>query len=328
MEADLVAKAGVDFLAIPAAGVHGVGLIRLPGNIAKIVAGTFAARKILNGFKPDVLFFTGGYVAVPVAIAGLRIPTVLFIPDIEPGLALKFLATFADRIMLTVEESKKYFSNRKELVVTGYPVRRELSSWSLEEAYQFFDFNPDIPTLVVTGGSLGSLTINKALVEILPELLQDLQIIHITGELTWPQFANVKNNLPPFKAERYQNYPYLHQEMGAAFRIADLILSRAGASTIGEYPQFGVPAILVPYPYAWRYQKVNAEYLQSSGAAVVLRDAELPNQLMSTIKRIFNEPGCLQGMKDAMQNLAHQNAAKAIADQIFEVANTREVMRN
>lgn len=328
MEADLVAKAGVDFVAIPAAGVHAVGLTRLPGNIAKILAGTFSAFRILRSFKPDVLFFTGGYVAVPVAIAGFRIPTVLFIPDIEPGLALKFLATFADHIVLTVEESKKFFSNRKESVVTGYPVRRELSSWSLEDAYRFFNFNPNLPTLVVTGGSLGSLTINKALVAILPELLEDFQVIHIAGELTWPQFAHVKDNLSPSQTERYRSFPYLHQEIGAAFRIADLILSRAGASSIGEYPHFGIPAILVPYPHAWRYQKVNADYLRRHGAAVVLEDAELSTQLMSTISDIFREPGCLQRMKDAMKNLNRQNAAKAIADQIFEVVSTRDVMRN
>lgn len=328
METDLVTKAGVAFESIPAAGVHGVGLRRLPGNIVQILAGIFSARSVLQKFKPDVLFFTGGYVAVPVAFAGFRIPTVLYIPDIEPGLALKFLATFADRIALTVDESRKYFSRRKELVVTGYPVRKELSSWSLDEAYHFFNLSPDLPTLFVTGGSLGSLTINKSLVAVLPQLLQEMQVIHLTGALTWPQFAEVKENLEPSLAKRYRNFPYLHREMGAAYRIANLVLSRAGASSIGEYPHFGIPAILVPYPHAWRYQKINADYLSQNGAAVVLQDSDLPMQLAPTVTRLIREPEDLKKMKQAMMNLDRQNSAKAIADQIFLAARNRHLMRH
>lgn len=328
MEIDLVTKAGVAFESIPAAGVHGVGLQRLPGNIVQILGGTYSARKVLRKFKPDVLFFTGGYVAVPVAFAGFRIPTVLYVPDIEPGLALKFLATFADRIALTVEESRKFFSRRKELVVTGYPVRKELLTWSLDEAYRFFKFSPSLPTLLVTGGSLGSLTINKSLVAVLPQLLQEMQVVHITGTLTWPQFAEVKEGLEPSLAERYRNYPYLHQEMGAAYRIANLVLSRAGASSIGEYPHFGIPAILVPYPHAWRYQKVNADYLSRNGAAVLLQDSELPRRLAPTVTRLIRESERLEKMKEAMMNLDRQNSAKAIADQISLAARTRNPMRH
>jgi UDP-N-acetylglucosamine:LPS N-acetylglucosamine transferase len=101
MEADLVTRAGINYTTIPAAGVHGVGLKALPGNLARLVRGFGAARKVLNKFNPNVMFFTGGYVAGPVALAGRKIPTAIYVPDIEPGFALKLLAWFADRIAVT-----------------------------------------------------------------------------------------------------------------------------------------------------------------------------------------------------------------------------------
>ena len=188
MEADLVMRTGINFTTIPAAGVHGVGLKTLPGNIARLMRGYAAARKILRAFKPDVMFFTGGYVAGPVALAGTKIPTAIYVPDIEPGLALKLLSRFADRIAVTAEDSRKYFSKKDRVVVTGYPVRSDLSKWEKAEAYQAFGFSADLPTLLVTGGSLGALSINEALTTSLPVLLQEMQIIHLTGARTWDQF--------------------------------------------------------------------------------------------------------------------------------------------
>jgi UDP-N-acetylglucosamine--N-acetylmuramyl-(pentapeptide) pyrophosphoryl-undecaprenol N-acetylglucosamine transferase len=328
MEADLVKKAGVEFDEIPAAGVHGVGLRRLPGNAVQILRGMIAARKVLAQFNPDVLFFTGGYVAVPMALTGYRKPIVLYTPDIEPGLALKVLALFADRIAVTAPESKEFFLERKSVIVSGYPVRSGLSSWSMEDAIQVFGFTADLPTLLVTGGSLGSLTINKALVAVLPELLQEMQIVHITGQLTWPQFSELRASLPEDLAGRYRNYPYLHDEMGAAFRIADLVLSRAGASSIGEYPHFGIPAILVPYPHAWRYQKVNADYLARKGAAVILNDADLASRLRSTVLDLIRSPARLRRMKNAMEALRGKDAATVIAEQINQVAASNTHNRN
>lgn len=320
MEADLVVKAGVDFLTIPAAGVHGVGVRRLPANLWQLLRGLFSARKILQQLKPDALFFTGGYVAVPMALAGLRLPTVLYIPDIEPGLALKFLSFFADHIAVTVEATKAYLPKSRTMTVTGYPVRATLASWERQEAYQVFEFSPNLPTLLVTGGSLGSLTINKALVHILPDLLTTMQVIHITGKLTWSQFQDVRQELPPQLAPRYRSYPYLHEQMGAAFSIADLVVSRAGASSIGEYPHFGIPAILVPYPHAWQYQKVNADYLVHQGAALMIEDADLPTRLLPLIQELVQDPQRRQVMKAAMQALAGVEAAKSISDLIVACA--------
>ena len=129
MEADLVTRAGINFTTIPAAGVHGVGLKALPGNLARLMRGYGAARKVLRAFKPNAMFFTGGYVAGPVAVAGRKIPTAIYVPDIEPGLALKLLARFADRIAVTAEDSRPYFPQDERVVVTGYPVRAGMAKW-------------------------------------------------------------------------------------------------------------------------------------------------------------------------------------------------------
>ncbi len=322
MEAELIDRAGVTFRSLPAAGVHGVGLRRLPGNLRQLGRGYVASRQLLEDFQPDVLFFTGGYVAAPVALAGLRIPTLLFVPDIEPGMALKFLSRFADCIAVTVEESKRYFPSKKRVVVTGYPTRAELSSWEKEAAYRLFGFTPELPTLLVTGGSLGALSINRALVPVLPDLLKEMQIIHLTGERTWPQFEEVRQALPSELEPRYQAYPYLHEEMGAAFSIADLVISRAGASSLGEYPHFGIPAILVPYPHAWRYQKVNAAYLEGRGAAVQVPDDELAEVILPLVRDLMRDDERRRRMQTAMQSLRKPRPEAAIADLICEMTQS------
>ncbi|HMT19841.1 MAG TPA: glycosyltransferase, partial [Promineifilum sp.] len=124
---------------------------------------------------------------------------------------------------------------------------------SKAEALAQFDLLPGRPTLFVFGGSRGARNINRALMAALPELLQSAQIIHVSGELTWPEGETNAATLPNDLRRFYRPYPYLHEEMGAAFRAADLALARAGASMLGESPAFGLPSILVPLTFAWRY---------------------------------------------------------------------------
>lgn len=347
MEEALVNRAGISYRSISAAGVHGVGLRALPKNIFKLIRGVNESKKILKEFKPDVLFFTGGYVAAPMALAGRKIPTVLYVPDIEPGLALKFLANFADVITLTVDDSRKYFSSSKNLVITGYPLRAGLSNWSRTST---FDFAPAAvldnsdsalaavlggedaalsklkkldstkPVLLVTGGSKGARSINTAVIKHLKQILEIAQVIHITGETDYEVIEKtVQTSLPKDLIKHYHLMPYLH-EMGAALAVADLVLSRAGASSLGEYPYYELPAVLVPYPYAWRYQKVNADYLVEKNAAVLLKDEDLENHLFSVIKDILMNESKRQTMKTAMKTLSKPNAADLIASQLVELA--------
>jgi UDP-N-acetylglucosamine--N-acetylmuramyl-(pentapeptide) pyrophosphoryl-undecaprenol N-acetylglucosamine transferase len=322
MEEELVKRENVSFEAIPAAGVHGVGARALPGNLMRLTRGFLAARRVLASYRPDVLLFTGGYVAVPMALAARtplknldRPANLLYVPDIEPGLALKTLARFADCIALTVEESRAYFPNHPNLVITGYPIRPALKTWDIARARRTLQLRAGLPSLLVFGGSLGARSINRALLSSLPELLPEMQIVHVTGKLDWEEVSSVHTEIQktnPDLAERYHIFPYLHEEMGAALTAADLVVSRAGASVLGEFPNFGLPAILVPYPYAWRYQKVNAEYMQMHGAAVLMLDEELPERIVSLVKDLMNDEGKLAAMRQAMQGLATPHAAEAI----------------
>jgi UDP-N-acetylglucosamine--N-acetylmuramyl-(pentapeptide) pyrophosphoryl-undecaprenol N-acetylglucosamine transferase len=320
MEADLVQRAGVDFRTIPAAGLHGVDLRQYPSNLAAIWRGIQAAASILNEFEPDVLFFTGGFVAVPMAFAGRKIPSLLFVPDIEPGMALKALAAFAKRITVTSEESRQYFSNRADVVVTGYPVRADLIAWDKRASRLHLDIRGDLPVVLVFGGSKGARSINQALLENLTGLLERVEVVHISGELDWPVVERARENLSIDQAQRYHAFAYLHEDMGAALSAADLVVSRAGASALGEFPQFGLPAILVPYPHAWRYQKINAENLAKNGAAIVLEDARLKSGLLMTIEKLLENPQKLVDMRSAMLARSSQDAAGKIAAQLSQLA--------
>ncbi len=315
-------RAGISYRSIPAAGVHGVGLRSLPGNVTKLTRGVLASRRILREFKPDVLFFTGGYVAAPMAVAGVRIPTALYVPDIEPGLALKFLARFADVVAVTAPESNQYFANSSKLVLTGYPLRADLSTWPREKATQHFGLDSTKPTLLVTGGSKGARSINMAVLKNLNALLEIAQIIHVTGSLDWSVVEKRMQELPAHLSHFYHAMPYSH-EMGAALSAADLVLSRAGASTLGEYPFFGLPAVLVPYPYAWRYQKINADYLVKRNGAIILQDELLEDKLLPVMKDLLNNKTKLSAMRAAMHTLSQPNAAELIATQLLELAGEK-----
>jgi UDP-N-acetylglucosamine--N-acetylmuramyl-(pentapeptide) pyrophosphoryl-undecaprenol N-acetylglucosamine transferase len=280
-----------------------------------------ASLKILKQFKPDVLFYTGGYVAIPMAFAGWRIPSVLFVPDIEPGLALKVLSRFARTIALATGTSRSYFPASKHLEVTGYPVRPELSQWTRENACAKLKLRPDLPTLLFFGGSLGARSINRSVIHNLTELLQRAQVVHITGNLDWEEVQAARSSLPSALLERYHTFAYLHEEMGAALASADLVISRAGASTLGELPFFGLPAILIPYPHAWRYQKVNAGYLQDHEGAVLLQDELIPDQLFPLICSLLDTPQKLEHMREKMASLRQPQAAENIAHLIVATAH-------
>jgi len=317
MEESLVKRQGITFQSIPAAGVHGVGLVTLPRNLAMIGRGVFAARRILNEFKPDVMFFTGGYVAVPVALAGRSIPSMLYVPDIEPGMALKSLAGFSDVITVTTGGSQKFFN--KKVFEMGYPLRADLAIWDRSTAHRHLGISGQLPVLLVFGGSKGARSINLAVLNNLRGLLEKFEVVHLSGEMDWQLVKHNREQLPMDLAARYHALPYLH-DMGSALAAADLVLSRAGASALGEFPLFGLPAVLVPYPHAWRYQKVNADYLARRGAAVILEDHLLDKDLMATLNVLIGNPNKLKAMRAAMFELSHPRAAEKIASALIELA--------
>ena len=317
MEESLVKRQGIPFQSIPAAGVHGVSPLVLPRNLLLLGRGVLAAYGILNTFKPDVLFFTGGYVAAPMAFAGRSIPSLLYVPDIEPGVAIKSIARFADILAVTTDQSQKYFN--KQVYETGYPIRPDLALWDRKTAHQHLGISGKLPVLLVVGGSKGAHSINQAVLHNLRPLLERCEIIHLTGEGDWQLVQGTREQLPVDLAAHYHALSYLH-EMGAALAASDLVVARAGASALGEFPLFALPAILVPYPHAWRYQKVNADYLARRGAAIMLPDNRLNDELLTTLTVLLQNPNKLKAMRAAMFELSHPRAAEKIASALLTLA--------
>lgn len=321
MEEQLVPRAGLRLETVAGGPIAGVSRSQQLRNGAKLMLSVASAYRIIGRFDPSVLFLTGGYVNAPVALAAKlrRVPSAIYLPDVEPGAAIKRIQPLVDKIACTSEASAEFLPVKK-LVVTGYPVRQELRSaltLNVAEARKQFDLDTDRPTLFVFGGSRGAQSINRALMAILLELLQTIQVIHVSGTLTWNEVEAFADTLPTELRRWYRPKPYLHEEMGVAFRAADLIVARAGASMLGESPAFGVPAILVPYPYAWRYQKVNADYLVNNNAGFRLDDEAMAEKLLPAIQSLLHDEARLTAMKAAARALDRPDSAEKIANVLF-----------
>lgn len=314
IERDLVARAGLAYRSIAAGGLHGLGAFAQIRNGVKLIAGTVQAWRSIGQWRPDVMLTTGGFVAAPVAVACWlrRVPIVLYLPDVEPGQAVKFVARFATTITVTTDESKAYFPG-KNVIATGYPTRSDLGKADRAAARQRFELASDRATLLVTGGSKGARSLNRAIMANLATLLARYQIIHISGATDAVEVRGAYEALPVELKPHYHVFEYVH-DMGLALAAADLVISRAGASVLGEYPLFGLPSILVPYPYAWRYQKVNAQALVTRGAAVMVEDGALSEQLLPTIEQVLGDAARLTAMRAAARSLARPDPAQAIAD--------------
>ncbi len=316
VEEQLVARAGLRFVGVPAAGVHGLAPRQAARNLVKLMRGWGVAYRLGRRERPAALFATGGYASVPVALAAwaLRVPILVYLPDIEPGWAVRFIARLAARVAVTVEDSRAYFPARK-VVVTGYPVRIEFHGLGQAEARTSLGLVPDVPVLLVIGGSRGARGINRALSKVLEPVLELAQVVHVSGELDWPWVAERRESLPAALRARYHAFPYLH-EIGLALAAADLALCRAGAMTLGELPFFGLPAVLVPYPHAWRYQRVNAEWLVKRGAAIALENGRLSEELLPTVRRLLSDRVALAEMAERMRALARPDAAARLAKEL------------
>ena len=288
----LVRKSGIPFAAyheVQAGPIHGLAAFTVLASAAKLSLGSLQAFKKLRSIRPGVALLTGGWANLPLALAARMqgIPIVIYLPDIEPGLTIRSLQRFAARVATTVDESAKYFPAGKT-VVTGYPLQGNRLQAKREQAIRRFELNPCCKTVLVFGGSRGARNINIALGDCLPRLLDEgLQIIHITGDFDWERSMS---QLATYRRHpQYRPFPYLHEDMALAFAAADLAVCRAGASALAELPLFALPAILVPYPYAWRYQSVNADYLSERGAALRLNDEDMASSLYDWIIMLIRD---------------------------------------
>ena len=327
MEEGLVQQAELGFKGLAAGGLRGMGVLSQVRSSFRIASSVGKARTILAEFEPDVVLVTGGYACVSVALGAWlsSIPVVIFLPDIVPGLAIRFLGQFAERIAVTSEESYHYF-RREKVNVTGYPVRSTTYGLNKTEARRSLGLDPEEKTLLVFGGSRGARSINRALVAGLRELLPICQIVHISGRLDNDWVTGAAKRLPETLRPRYHLHAYLH-DMPQALVAADLALARAGAATLGEFPAAELPSVLVPYPHSGQHQTPNANYMERNGAAQVLADDELEEKLVSTISGLLNDQEMLGQMRESARAMARSDAAAAIAELLWTLARRRMARR-
>jgi UDP-N-acetylglucosamine--N-acetylmuramyl-(pentapeptide) pyrophosphoryl-undecaprenol N-acetylglucosamine transferase len=179
----------------------------------------------------------------------------------------------------------------------------------------------DWPVLLVFGGSRGARAINRAVTAHLEDYLAVSQVFHVSGSLDEAWVQARRDELPPDLQARYHVSAYVHEEKVETFLAADLIIARAGASVMGELPAVGLPAVLVPYPYAGAHQTLNANYLARHQAAVVIEDASLSKMLKETVINLLSNKEKLQAMSQACKSLAQPDAAARLAQEILEVGS-------
>jgi UDP-N-acetylglucosamine--N-acetylmuramyl-(pentapeptide) pyrophosphoryl-undecaprenol N-acetylglucosamine transferase len=322
IEASLVTRAGVRFAAVPAGGLHGLAPQRAARNLVRLLQGCRATYRLARQERPAALLVTGGHTSVPVALAcwALRVPIMVYLPDIEPGLAVRLISRLATRVAVTVPDSQEFFPARK-VTVTGYPVRAAFGSVDRATARASLGFTDVEPVVLVLGGSTGARGINRALGAVLEEALDLVQVVHVSGERDWEWVSERKEVLPEALKPRYRIAPYLHtDQLGVAFAAADLAVCRAGASTLGELPYFGLPAVVVPYPHAWRYQRTNADWLTERGAAIRLDEERLADELVPMLRNLIMDRGRLRTMRECMRSLAQPDAACRLAAELRALA--------
>jgi UDP-N-acetylglucosamine--N-acetylmuramyl-(pentapeptide) pyrophosphoryl-undecaprenol N-acetylglucosamine transferase len=327
VEAGLVGRAAIPFAGIGATGLRGKGPRDVARGGLKLARGFWQARQLVAGFRPDVVFVTGGYVCGPVVGAAwlARVPVLIYLPDIEPGLAIRFLARFARRVAVTAAGSLRFF-RPGQAVVTGYPVRDGLFGRDHSAARGCLGLTSQsavaeaLPVLLVFGGSQGSHSINQAIVRGIGTLLDAAEVIHLTGSRDFEWVQSQRAALREDLRGRYHVYSYLDEQMVDALAAADLAVARAGASTLGELPAAGLPAVLVPYPYAGAHQWANANFLVGAGAAVTVDDAAVETQLVATALDLLLDADRRTAMGRAMRGLARPDAVARIAHELSELA--------
>jgi UDP-N-acetylglucosamine--N-acetylmuramyl-(pentapeptide) pyrophosphoryl-undecaprenol N-acetylglucosamine transferase len=318
LEGRLVAAAGYEIRYISAKGMRGKGAAARVRSVASIGVGFMQSLALLRRFRPDIVYGSGGYASAAVVLAAscLRRRIVIQEQNSIPGLTNRFLARFARKVYLGFEKASSYFGNHRGLVVTGNPLRAEILSPGPVDVRAEFGIEGNGPVLLVFGGSQGARTLNRAAAEYLLAHPGVRAIIQ-TGD---QDFAWMQEKLGAL-ASRVCVRPYL-EAMHRAYAAATVCLSRAGAMTVSELAAAGVPSILVPYPHAADdHQSSNAAFLAEAGGAIVIRDADLnKDTLSSALDPLLADPARLAAMRSALGRAARKDAAKIIADDVLAVA--------
>lgn len=321
LEKKIVPAAGFDLETIPARG-FGRSLRRLGPFSRDLWRGLRRARRLITSFQPDVVFGTGGYVAAPVMLAALlaRRPAAVHEQNALPGLANRMLAPLVQRVCISFEESRSAFPRRSRTVFTGNPRASEVAAVERAAAQEQLQLDPSLQTILVYGGSRGAFRINEVIVEFLKEgwLLPETQLLYVTGEIYYHRVKEQLGLLP----QRLRLYPYL-EEMPAALAAADLVITRAGATTLAEITALGLPAVLVPSPNVVNnHQYYNARLLERAGAALLIEEKEFNRyRLRRELERFRAEPALLKQMACSGAKLAVPDAAARLYRCLCEIAS-------
>ena len=241
----------------------------------RVIKGVREARKYLKEIKPDVVFSKGGFVSVPVvrAASSLGIPCIIHESDMTPGLANKLCIPVAKKVCCNFPETLNMLPAGKA-VLTGSPIRKELTTGSKEAGYKLCGFDASKPVIMVVGGSLGSAAINQAVRDVLPELLNDFHVVHLCGK---EKLDNLLLTTPGYK-----QFEYIKSEMKDIFAMSDIVISRAGANAISELLALKKPNILIPLPSGSSRgdQILNAQSFESQGFSIVIDEDDLTNKLL------------------------------------------------
>jgi len=317
----LAERAHIPFAPIETGQVRGKAPWIVAQSLWRMVRSIGRVRAQIRQFEPQAIFVTGGYVSAPVIWAGAaeKIPSVIYLPDLEPGWAIRVTSRWATRVAVSFPQVEAHFP-RGKAVTTGYPVRAEFFDRDQRQARARLHLAPDARTVTIFGGSSGAHHLNQAVVANLAALTRLAQIVHLTGraEEAWVK-AQVEHLSPEARA-RVRVFGYLDDELPDALAAADCVVARAGAATLGEFPALGVPAILVPGPYAGMHQGRNAAFLVARGAAIRVEDAVIERELMPTLQKLFDAPETLARMSAAMRALANPNAARNIVELLERLA--------
>ncbi|HVM32374.1 MAG TPA: undecaprenyldiphospho-muramoylpentapeptide beta-N-acetylglucosaminyltransferase [bacterium] len=323
-ERQWVTDRGLPFEGIQASGFPRGLTLRLFTFWIDLLRGFSQAAALLDRFRPQVVFSTGGYVSVPVSVAAsLRgVPVLLFEPNVTPGLAARLLAFFARRVFTGFEKTSRTFARRKA-VWTGIPVRREILEAQREPSLKGFGLDGDKVTLLLLGGSQGAHTLNQMMtgaIRVLNDGADPLQVLMMTGRSDYQWALDetgqcaLKVVLRPFFAD-----------IERAYAAADLVVARAGAITCAELLARGLPAILVPYPHASGHQEANARALEEAGAAQVLMEGDLQKGVLAgRIHELVAHPERLRAMGQKARENYKADASAAIARNVMELAQQQQ----
>lgn len=327
VEARLVGQAGIEFVAFEAAGFDRQKPWTLVTSTAKIAASAAKAKRWMREAGIDAAVGFGGYVCIPVglAAASLRIPLVMHEQNSVMGMANKFLGKRACAVALTYEEAARDIYDASKVVVTGNPVRASVLRATREQGRLMLGIPDDATMLLVFGGSLGARHINETVASLKEELLsrEGLYVVHITGP---KEFDAVRESLrlSPDEAKRWIVMAY-QDRMAETLAAADCAISRAGATSLAEISAIGLPALLVPFPFAAEdHQTTNAKSYVASGAAFMHRDDELDDpSFAEKLFSLIDDAQVRARMREAAAGFKTQDAAANLADVVCRVAGAR-----